>query len=131
MKNVFRDTDSSSSKYFTGDIFRQIRISTRCGDTVRRQKWLGRLTTNQKKDVRRLEVLPPIFMNTLDALTSFAGLWPFMHIGKFKRVSALHCPEVRDSPVQIIAVVDDAAGIDPLPAKNNSDVDSYTREPRR
>ena len=96
VKNVFRDKDSSASKYFTGDILRQIRISTRHGDTVRRQKWLGRLTSNQKTNVRRLELLPPSFVNSLDALTPFAGQWPFAHISKFRRVSGLHCPEVRD-----------------------------------
>ncbi len=51
----------------------------------------------------RLEALPEKFVESLDALIPFAGLWPALQPGTFTRLLDLHCPEVRaSSPYHIV-----------------------------
>jgi len=68
-----------------------------CGDTVRRRKWLARLSKSMQRCLLRLEALPEKFIESLDALIPFAGLWPALQPGTFIRLLDLHCPEVRAS----------------------------------
>ena len=44
--------------------------------------------------MKRLELLPLEFWDSLDDLIPFAGLWPAIFIGTFPRLLNLHCPEV-------------------------------------
>lgn len=64
------------------------------GDAARRQKWLSRLSKSKQDYIKRLEAQPERFIDSLDALIPFAGLWPAVHIGTFPRLFSLHCPEV-------------------------------------
>ncbi|KAK9341875.1 hypothetical protein V1522DRAFT_455243 [Lipomyces starkeyi] len=93
VKNVLREHDPNCAKYYDGDILRQIRISTIQGDTARREKFLARLSKSKQDCVKRLELLPEEFWDSLDALIPFAGLWPAIFIGAFPRLLNLHCPE--------------------------------------
>lgn len=77
-----------------GDVLRQIRTSTIRSDAVRKQKWLVRLSKSKQDYVRRLEAQPERFLDSLDALIPFAGLWPAIQIGTFPRLLNLHCSEV-------------------------------------
>ena len=68
VKNVLREHDPNCAKYYDSDILRQIRISTIQGDTARREKFLARLSSKSKQDsVKRLELLPEEFWDSLDA----------------------------------------------------------------
>lgn len=96
LKDFLRAHDPNSAKFFNGDILRQIRISTLRRDGAERKKWLSRLTPSQRTYISRLEALPQEFLDSLDALIPFAGLWPALQIGTFSRLSGLHCPEVGD-----------------------------------
>ncbi|KAH8800830.1 hypothetical protein F5884DRAFT_862755 [Xylogone sp. PMI_703] len=93
VKNEFREHDPNCAKFYDGDILRQILISTMRGDNVKRGKWMSRLSTSKQDCVKRLEALPPMFCNSLNALIPFAGLWPTVLIGAIPRLSSLHCPE--------------------------------------
>lgn len=97
VKNGLREQDPNFSKTYDGDIVRQIRISTLGDDAARRRKWLAKFSESKQKCLLRLEALPEKFVESLDALTPFAGLWPAVQIGTFPRLCNLHCPEVRDS----------------------------------
>jgi Protein of unknown function (DUF3723) len=94
VRNSLREHDPNSAKYFDGDILRQIRIYIIRGDAARRQKWLSRLSKSKQDYIKRLEAQPERFLDSLDALIPFAGLWPAVHIGTFGRLFNLHCPEV-------------------------------------
>jgi hypothetical protein len=94
VKKFLREHDPNCAKWYDGDILRQIRISTIQGDNVRREKFLARLSTSKQDCVKRLELLPLEFWDSLDGLIQFAGLWPAILIGTFPRLLNLHCPEV-------------------------------------
>ena len=94
VKNVLREHDPNSAKFFDGDILRQIRISTIRGDSVRREKFIAKLSTSKQNCLKRLEALPHTFWDSVDDLIPFAGLWPALFIGTFARLLNLHCPEV-------------------------------------
>ncbi|KAL2047106.1 hypothetical protein N7G274_001125 [Stereocaulon virgatum] len=83
VKDVLRGHAANSTKYYDGDLVRQIRISTLHGDTTRRRKWLARLSKNMQRCLLRLEALPERFVDSLDALIPFAGLWPALQPGTF------------------------------------------------
>lgn len=103
MKDVLREHDAKSTKLYDGDIVRQIRISTLRGDIARRQKWFARLSKSMRRCLLRLEALPEKFVESLDALIPFAGLWPALQPGTFTRLLDLHCPEARvSSPCHIV-----------------------------
>lgn len=61
---------------------------------MRREKFLARLSDSKQASLKRLELLPLEFLDSLDALIPFAGLWPAFFIGTFPRLLNLHCPEV-------------------------------------
>jgi hypothetical protein len=93
---------------------------------VRREKFLARLSDSKQDCVKRLELLPVEFWDSLDDLIPFAGLWPAIMIGTFPRLLNLHCPEVLAfiphlSPVLI------RAGNDALLAPSESDDDLFYR----
>ena len=114
-KNAIRETDPNCARYYDGDILRQIRISTINGDVARRDKWLVRLSKSKQDWVTRLEALPQRFLDSLDDLIPFAGLWPAIQIGTFPRLLNLHCYEVFKllHPCSC-ACADDSEGDDPL-----------------
>ena len=97
VKNVLRGHTVNSTKYYDRDVVRQIRIFTLHGDTTRRRKWLARLSKNMQRCLLRLKALPEKFVESLNALIPFAGLWPALQPGTFTRLLDLHCPEVRAS----------------------------------
>ncbi len=94
VKNELREQDPNASKWFDGDIIRQIRISTLAGDSARRAKFLARFSKSKAKCFLRLEALPGKFLESWDSLIPFAGLWPPVQAGTFPRLLKLHCPEV-------------------------------------
>jgi len=94
VKDVLREHNAKSSKFYDGDTLRRIRISTLRGDIARRRRWLTRLSQSMRRCVLRLEALPEKFVESLDALIPFAGLWPALLIGTFTRLLDLRCPEV-------------------------------------
>jgi len=94
VKNELREQDLNASRWYDGDIIRQIRLSTLAGDSSRRDKWLARLLNSKPKCLLRLEALPGTFLESLDDLIPFAGLWPPVQAGTFPRLANLHCPEV-------------------------------------
>ncbi|KAL9132046.1 MAG: hypothetical protein Q9217_000174 [Psora testacea] len=58
-KNVLREQDSGSAKYFDGDIYRQIRIAAldkKTTTTARKNKWLARLSPEKRRNVLRMEM---------------------------------------------------------------------------
>ena len=81
VRDLLREKDSNSSSWQLGEIFHQIRVSTRRGDDVRNNKWLCRLSKDMQRSVLRLEALPTTFVESLDALIPFAGLWPAFDVG--------------------------------------------------
>ncbi|KAL2056560.1 hypothetical protein ABVK25_002954 [Lepraria finkii] len=93
VRNELREHDSNASRWFDGDIVRQIRFSTLANDPSRRDKWLARLSKSKRTCLLRLEALPGKFIESLDDLTPFAGLWPAVQIGTFPRLLKLRCPE--------------------------------------
>jgi hypothetical protein len=94
VKKYLREHDPNCAKWYDGDILRQIRISTIQDDSVRREKFLARLSPSKQDCVKRLELLPLEFWDSLDGLIQFAGLWPAILIGTFPRLLNLHSPEV-------------------------------------
>lgn len=93
VKNELREQDPNASRWYDGDIIRQIRLSTLAEDSSRREKWLARLSKSKRKCLLRLEALPRNFLESLDVLIPFAGLWPPVQAGTFPRLLNLHCPE--------------------------------------
>ena len=95
VKKELREQDPNASRWYDGDIIRQIRLSTLADDSSGREKWLARLATNSKRRcLQRLEALPGTFLESWDDLIPFAGLWPSVKLGTFPRLAKLHCPEV-------------------------------------
>ena len=74
VKNELREQDPNTSRWYDGDIIRQIRLSTQAEDSLRREKWLARLCKSKRKCLLRLEALPKNFLKSLDVLIPFAGL---------------------------------------------------------
>lgn len=94
VKNELREQDPNASRLYDGDMIRQIRLSTQADDSSRRMKWLARLSKSKRRCLLRLEALPRTFLESLDNLLPFAGLWPSVQAGTFPRLLNLHCPEV-------------------------------------
>ena len=129
VKDVLREADSSSAKYFAGDIFRQVRISTLAGDRTRRKKWLARLDTNPRRNLLKVEAMP-MFLDSLDDLIPFTGLWPAVYLGTFPRYSNLHCTEVSRPMRNVESLADVETGADTLLAPNQRNMDLHHRRER-
>ena len=71
-------------------------MSALSGDTVRKNKWLARLSPEKRRNVLRVEssLVMREVRDSLDALIPFTGLWPALEIGQFQRILVIHCPEV-------------------------------------
>ena len=74
MKNDLREQNLNFSKIYDEDIVCQIRISILSDDATRRRKWLAKFSESKQKCLLRLETLPEKFVESLNALTSFAEL---------------------------------------------------------
>ncbi len=74
MKNDLREQNLNFSKIYDEDIVCQIRISILSDDATRRRKWLVKFSESKQKCLLRLETLSEKFVESLNALTSFAEL---------------------------------------------------------
>ncbi len=134
VKKELREQDPNASRWYDGDVVRQIRLCTLTGDspspdpfshTARREKCLARLSKSKRTCLLRLEALPGKFLESLDDLTALAGLWPPVRIGTFPRLRNLHCPKVRDSSSMPFRFLTKIEGNDPLFAPSQEDVDLH------
>ena len=94
VKNVLYEYNLNSVKFFDRDILRQICISIIRGDSVRREKFIAKLSMSKQNYLKCLKALPYIFWDSIDDLILFAGLQLALFIGTFARLLNLYYPEV-------------------------------------
>ncbi|KAI9750727.1 MAG: hypothetical protein M4579_006344 [Chaenotheca gracillima] len=86
------EEDKNSQPFSDGEIFQKIRYYHHRQDEQAEKKWWARLTESKRKDLRQL-LRNPRFVEALDKLLAFPGLWPPIRLGALHRFLTLGCDE--------------------------------------
>ncbi len=97
MKNDLWEQNLNFSRIYDEDIVHQICISILSDNATRRWKWFIKFSKSKQKYLLWLKMLSEKFVESLNALTSFAELWSVVQINIFSWLCNLHCFEIRDS----------------------------------
>jgi hypothetical protein len=99
-----REPDPLATTHKDGQIYRNIRLLKKKGETEKAKNWLVRLNDSKSgsklKDISQLEKAAmrsssmKNFSDALDNLLEFRGLWDEFQIGCFHRLLTIRCPEV-------------------------------------
>ncbi|KAF1349754.1 hypothetical protein BDV97DRAFT_376998 [Delphinella strobiligena] len=85
----------NSRSFCDGDIYRNLRHHQRKDDSARTGRWLARLSTSKRNDVKRLTTSPKkqSLRKALDDLLPFSGLWAPVQLGTLHRILTLQTEE--------------------------------------
>jgi hypothetical protein len=90
-----REESAKSLEYTDGEIYRMLRMYQIAGNSAQENKWRARLSSEgRREDIRRLQ-LNKLFLNGLDNLLPFVGMWKPLKASQIERMLALKSPEVR------------------------------------
>ena len=98
--DFLRQEYNTSARFCDGDIFRNLRLATLNNGRSERKKWLSRLSATKRRDILQLEKRADkqpatgAFLDALDNLIPYSGLWLALQLGTFHRILSLRCPEV-------------------------------------
>ena len=106
-----RDHDPNSSPFRDGEIFRYMRLHQVNGNPEGADRWKSRLDRGKSgsklNDIAQLlkaaskDEKMKAFLNALDSLLPFRGLWLDFQVGCFHRLLTLRCPEVLPLPLYL------------------------------
>lgn len=100
LRTALRDNILNVRLLSDGDIFLRIRTAHLRRDSLNKQKWLSKLTRDDRECVLGLERDAAThntfgaFSDGLDALVPFRGLWSAFQVGDLPALFAQRCPEV-------------------------------------
>ena len=90
---------SNERRFNDGEIYHHSRHFELNQNIAQAAKWLSRLSKSKREDIKTFISNHDSIRIALDDLLPFTGLWPLLQLVILKRISSLHCDEVRSSPV--------------------------------
>ncbi|KAF8533988.1 hypothetical protein BDD12DRAFT_758374, partial [Trichophaea hybrida] len=90
--NYIENQYPSSGNITDGEIFRNIRLSSKANDTIKEHYWWSRLTATKRRELKQL-LAHFEYRAGFDKLVDIPGLWPALKLGTLHRLLPLKCDE--------------------------------------